>query len=109
MNIAFALDSIPRRMQELGYGENYLTRYRHVRVIDKSNITIKAHNQLWMFIQPEAGITVTSERGVFNLANAKINEQQHEHSGLIKVANDTGALAFVVFIQVIPKNKKQHR
>ncbi len=106
MNFAFALDFIPRRMRELGHDENYLTRYRQFRVAKKTTITIKASNQLWFFIEPEVGIIIKSERGIHSRIDTKLNELQHEHSGDISVNNDGDVDAFVVFIQVIPKNKK---
>lgn len=106
MNIAFALDYLPRRMKELGYGENYLTRYRHMRVEDRTTVSVKAHNQLFLFISPEElNITVKSARGVYNLSDYTINEQQHEHSGTIEISNNTGQNQYLLFIQVIPKNK----
>ena len=108
MNIAFALDYIPRRMQELGHGDNYVTRYRHVRVEDKETITIKAQNQFLLFISPEViNLRIKSPRGYFNLTDYTINEQQHEHSGNVEVHNDTGQNVYVLFIQVIPKNKSK--
>lgn len=109
MNIAFALDYIPRRMKELGYGENYLTRYRHVRVEDKSSITINAYNQLLLFISPEGlNINIKSSRGIYNLSDYTINEQQHEHSGAVAISNNTGQDQYMVFVQVIPKNKTKN-
>lgn len=106
MNIAFALDYIPRRMQELGHGDNYVTRYRHIRVEDKEALTLKARNQLLFFISPEVmNLHIKSSRGFFSLTDYTINEQQHEHSGNVSVHNDTGQNMYVLFIQVIPKHK----
>jgi hypothetical protein len=107
MNIAFALDYIPRRMSEMGYDDRYVTRYRHVRVEKATSITFKAHNQLMILIEPEVlNIKVESDRGVFNLGDTTINIQQHEHSGVVKVTNDTDLATHVLFIQVIPQHKK---
>lgn len=110
MNLAFALDYIPRRMRELGFGERYVVRYRQLRLADKTATTFKAYNQLMLFIEPEVlGIKVESERGVFNLGDTVLNIQQHEHSAAIRVSNDTGTTVSVLFIQVIPQHKKQKR
>ncbi|CAN5729305.1 hypothetical protein BH11BAC7_BH11BAC7_21330 [soil metagenome] len=107
MNFAFALDSIPRRMKEMGYGENYLTRYRHVR-IEKTPVTIiQAHNQLLLFIEPLDNIKIESEKGIYNMLDAKINEQQHEHSGTVTITSSNSADVYILFIQVIPLNKKK--
>jgi hypothetical protein len=120
MNLAFALDYIPRRMREMGFGDRYVTRYRHLRLNDAESIIIKAHNQLLLFIEvsaasglyvirgdPSDGIKIESERGVFDINDTTINEQQHEHSGEVKVSNSSGALTYVLFIQAIPQHKKK--
>lgn len=109
MYLAFALDYIPRRMRELGYGENYVTRYRHLYVADKTVMKIDADNQLWMFIEPEAVVTISSERGVYDMYDTTINQQQHEHSGKIKVSNNSGRDVYVLFIQAIPTNKNNRK
>ncbi len=108
MYLAFALDHIPRRMCELGFGDNYLTRYRHMFSEDKTVLTINAENQYWYFIEP-TGLKIESERGMFDLNDEAINIQQHEHSGKIKISNDTGLNQWALFIQVIPQHKKTNR
>jgi hypothetical protein len=109
MNLAFALDHIPRRMHEMGFGDNYLTRYRHFIVKDKKTVIISAHNQYWYFIEPE-GLKIESERGVFDMDDTTINMQQHEHSGKIKIVNATANRdMWILFIQVIPQHKKNVR
>ena len=109
MNIAFALDYIPRRMKELGHDDNYVTHYRHVRVEDKASVKIRAHNHLLLFISPEdLNITIQSRRGVFDLTDYSINEQQHEHSGVVEITNNTGQNLYALFIQVIPRNKPKN-
>jgi hypothetical protein len=107
MYLAFALDHIPRRMRELGFGDSYLTRYRHFLVEDQKVIEINADNQYWFFIEPE-NMHIESERGVFDLADISINIQQHEHSGKIIIANLAAKTdLWVLFIQVIPQHKSQ--
>jgi hypothetical protein len=108
MYLAFALDHIPRRMRELGFGDNYLTRYRHMFSEDKTVLTINAQNQYWYYLEP-IDLKVESDRGVFDLADETINVQQHEHSGKIKLSNNSGRNQWVLFIQVIPQHKKTTR
>lgn len=109
MNIAFALDFIPRRMKELGYGENYITRYRHILVESGITQVLQVHNQYLYFISPEViNVSIRSKRGIFNLLDYSINEQQHEHSGKVEINNLTGQPVFALFIQVIPQNKSKH-
>jgi hypothetical protein len=97
-------------MKELGHGENYLTRYRHVRVEDKTTVQLKANNQLLLFITPEdLNVVIKSPRGQFNLTDYSINEQQHEHSGIVEIANNTGQNIYALFIQVIPQNNSKKK
>ena len=104
MNLAFALDYIPRRMEEMGFGDNYITRYRHFLVENKTDMIINAHNQYWYFIEPD-GLTIESERGIYNMDDTAINMQQHEHSGKIKISNQvSGRDMWMLFIQVIPQH-----
>lgn len=109
MYLAFALDYIPRRMRELGFGENYLTRYRQIFIKDKTSLVIDADNQLWMFIEPDSVVTINSPRGVYDMNDTTINQQQHEHSGKITVSNDSGRDTYILFIQAIPTNKKNRK
>jgi hypothetical protein len=109
MNFSFALDSIPRRMKEMGYGENYLTRYRHVRIEKTPATVFKAHNQLLLFIEPLDSIKIESEKGVYNMLDTKVNEQQHEHSGIVTITNSNGGAVYILFIQVIPLNKPKKK
>ena len=44
MKTEFALDYIPRRMCELGYGTNYITRWRHLQIDARSTLNIDADN-----------------------------------------------------------------
>lgn len=108
MYLAFALDHIPRRMCELGFGNNYLTRYRQIFSEDNKTVSIDADNQYWYFIEPD-GLKIESERGAFDINDTTINIQQHEHSGKITITNNTGVNKWVLFIQVIPQHKKPCR
>lgn len=107
MNIAFALDYIPRRMQELGYGLNYTTRYKHFRVVKLQTINIRSYNQLMLLITPEANIRVVSTRGIYEAEESTIGFQQHEHSGKVTITNTGLSDYLVLFIQVIPSNPKK--
>lgn len=107
MYLAFALDHIPRRMRELGFEDQYLTRYRHLLIEDQQVLELNADNQYWFFIEPN-GLLIESERGVFNINDPTINIQQHEHSGKIIISNKTlGTNVWVLFIQVIPQHKNK--
>lgn len=110
MNIAFALDYIPRRMMELGYGLDYTTRYLHLRIEKGQTLVLRAYNQLMLLIVPESNIRIISSRGIFDSSDTTINIQQHEHSGKISITNkDRTANTLVLLIQVMPFNQKKKK
>lgn len=102
MNTAFAIDFIPRRMNELGYGNGYITRYRHFQLEASGVINIDAENEYYFLIEPSDSILVKSKAGSYNLKDEGINEMQYEHRGKIKITNLSKTIQFILFIQVIP-------
>jgi hypothetical protein len=102
MNTAFALDYIPRRMNELGYGNGYITRYRHFQMDASSVLNIDAENEHYFLIEPSDNLLVKSKAGTYNINDESINEMQYEHRGKIKISNLSKNKQFVIFIQVIP-------
>jgi len=108
MTVEFALDYIPRRMRELGFGNDYLTRWRHLELDPEEVLKIDADNEFFYLISPGlVDITVHSKFGTFNLKDIGITELQYEHRGKIEVTNfSTAERALVLFIQVIPSHKK---
>lgn len=110
MELAFAIDYIPRRMKELGF-KDYAVRYRHVRVTDKG-VVIDAQNQIWLAISPDAEIIIHSKAGIFKMNDKSINEQQYEHRGRIEISTASTELIYSLFIQIIPlhsNNKKKSK
>lgn len=117
MKTELALTSIPRRMNELGYGDNYFIHHRHLRVPANKEIKENAANEYYFLIEEDAItfssakydgadsiIRVTSDSGIYDLSDKKVDEMQHEHTGAITVKNLTQIDLFVKFIQVIPKH-----
>jgi len=102
MTVEFALDFIPRRMRELGYNENYISRWRQLQVEGNTTLKIESPNEYYLLISPSALISVRSKFGVFDLSDASINEMQYEHRGKIEIKNSSPDPQLVLFIQVIP-------
>lgn len=105
MNIALALEYIPRRMKELGYGSDYYIRFRHFVLQANEEIEIDAYNQFFILVEEVNDISVLSDFGIFDIAEDKTNEQTYEHQGLIFIANYSNGINHIRFIQVIPKHK----
>jgi len=106
MTINFALEYIPRRMRELGYGDNYILRLRQFILIPKSVITVQAHAEYFILVEAQEGIRIESNTGVYSSFEEQSDELQYEHNGEIIIDNAAEAYQWVKFIQVIPLQKE---
>ena len=111
MTINLALEYIPRRMNELGFGDEYYLRFRHLVLQPSEELEIPAFNQFYILVEEAQDVSVKSEFGIFDLSLNNVNEMLYEHQGQLKVKNKTAALRHIRFIQVIPKHqfKKNER
>lgn len=104
MTINLALEYIPKRMEELGFKDNYSLRFRHLVLQPNENQLIQAFNQLFYLVEEAENVRVESENGVFDLSEDATNEMQYEHQNNIEVINYSSELRHIRFIQVIPKH-----
>ncbi len=107
MTVALALEYIPRRMKELGYGSDYYIRFRHFVLQASEKLEIDAYNQFYILVEEINDASVQSDFGLFDIAEDKTNEQTYEHQGLIHITNYTNGVNHIRFIQVIPKHKSK--
>lgn len=105
MTINLALEYIPRRMRELGYGSDYYLRFRHLVLQPSEELEIPAFNQFFILVEEAQDMSVKSEFGIFDLSLSNVNEMLYEHQGQVKIKNNAAALRHIRFIQVIPKHK----
>lgn len=105
MTINLALEYIPRRMEELGFGNRYYLRFRHLALQPHEQLTVTAYNQFFILVEEVADVSVVSEFGVFDLSLKNINEMLYEHQGKIEIQNYSSGINHIRFIQVIPKHK----
>lgn len=105
MTTNFALDYIPRRMQELGVNNNYLLKFRHLVIQPNDIVIVDAYNEYFLLVQAGNDLRVKSEFGVYDLFDTGINEQQYEHQGKIIITNTSKTLKHIKFIQVIPRHQ----
>ena len=103
MTIELAIEYIPRRMQELGYGNQYTIRFRHYVLQPKERKKIHADSQLFILIEPNDTVSIKSDFGIYDLAALNVNELQYEHQGNIRIRNYAGVTQHLRFIQIIPK------
>jgi hypothetical protein len=107
MTTALALEYIPRRMEELGYGKNYYIRFRHLTLQAGELLELEAYNQFYILVEdPPVSISVISDFGMYDLSFGKTNEQSYEHQGVIYINNYSTTTNHLRFIQVIPKHLK---
>lgn len=108
MTINLALEYIPRRMLELGYGRrDYSLRFRHLVLKSGEAMEIFAFNQLYILVEETEDVSIQSELGLFDLSSSNTNEMQYEHQGQIKLKNGSFQIRHVRFIQVIFKTNTQ--
>ena len=102
MTTNFALEYIPRRMQELGVNNNYLLKFRHLVIQPNDIVIVDAYNEYFLLVQAGNDLKVKSEFGVYDLFDTGINEQQYEHQGKISITNLSYSVQHIKFIQIIP-------
>lgn len=105
MTVEFALDYIPRRMKELGYENNYITRWRHFQLDKGEVLKLDDNNEYYMLIQPHVKLQVKSKTGAYDFSDIGINEFQYEHKGKVTVKNNSEEIITALFIQVIPNHQ----
>ena len=98
-----ALADIPRRMRELNHGDDYFQKHRHFVIAASGELILKADNEYFYLVNDVDGISIVSEAGAYDLSDAGIKEQQHEHQGKTTLTNKTKNIIHVKFIQVIVK------
>lgn len=101
-----AIEIVRYQMCELGI-DNYVVRYRHLNLKENEKRIIKAENNLFIFIDPQANIKIESKAGVYDVRDKGNREQQHVHRGIITVTNQSASQNDARFIQAIPKLKKK--
>lgn len=104
MTIDLAIEYIPRRMKDLGFGNEYYLRFRHLILQPTEKLDIAADNQFFILVDEVSDVTINSDLGYYDLADPVTNEQVYEHQGSITIQNNSEVKKSVRFIQVIPKN-----
>ena len=107
MTTALALEYIPRRMKELGFGSDYYMRFRHLVLKGSEAIEVDAFNQIYILIEEAQDCSIRSDFGIYDTSFTLTNEQQYEHQGTIRIKNQRSGINHLRFIQVIPKHVKR--
>ncbi len=106
MNEGTAIEIAKCKMKELSV-ENYILRYRHLRLDANEKREIKAENHIYILTYPFYNLRIKSKAGIYDLADDGLNELQHVHRGLLQLENQSNVRLDVKFIQAIPMNDNQ--
>ena len=87
MTFDFASEYIPRRMKELGYGDGYHLRLKHLNMAAGEKRILEAYNQLIILVKVGINTKVESDMGVMDEADFYLPENRCEHQGLITMTN----------------------
>lgn len=104
MTIDLALEYIPRRMKEMGHGNNYHIRFRHLVLQAAEQRELQADNQLYLLLDEPQDIRIDSDSGLFDWSESSVNELTYEHTGTILISNYAPFVKQVRWIQIIPTN-----
>lgn len=102
MTPALAQEYVKRRMIELGYGDKYHLRFKHMILQSGETRIEKAYGSYYILVEEPVNISVRSQNGIFDLSFTNTNELQYEHHGKIYIINSAGGVSRARFIQVIP-------
>ena len=91
-------------MREMGYGKDYLIRFRHVLLKVNEVRELTAYNQILLLIEPVHNMRIESDVGLFDLTEDHANEMQYEHRGRIIITNLSLSQINARFLQAIPIN-----
>lgn len=83
--------------------------FREFRFKANEALTFKAPGQFWFLednIPPQ--FLITSEMGIYDLLDNRINELQHEHSGTVKMINRSSGVLLLRVVILIPVKRKGH-
>ena len=100
MTEELAIRYIPQRVQERGF-QTYRLVFQDLNLEPKQEIRLAAYNELWVLLEAESGISISSDFGEYDYNNPKLSENIHEHADRIEIKNQSTEARKVKFIQVI--------
>ena len=107
MNELLAIEFARFRMRELGIGDNYTIRVRHLYIKTGESQTIKAGKDVLIFYNLASFQRIQSRAGFYDMTFPDSNEMQYVHSGEVTLTNlnESSPTSFI-FLQVIPNYQK---
>lgn len=105
MSEEFALKYAAQRASEKGFS-NYRIIYREFIIPPCGTLKFQAHNEIWLLIHIDYGLTVRSAYGRYTEWDRQgITENAHEHGERIEIINKKKSPQHIRFLQVILKTE----
>jgi hypothetical protein len=104
MTSILALSYIRKKMKDIGLGNRYQIKYRHINIPANDAIVIDASNHYYIILNNPIKISVVSDYGIYDADDEQLNEYQYEHTGPMKIINKSAFVQSIRMIQVIPRN-----
>ena len=99
MTEEFALQYAELRRKQLG-AESFDVNFRHLALANAESREFQAQGQMWLLTQADAGVRIESDMGQYYLESNTLLEHSHEHTGQLKVANQSPAIKQVRFVVI---------
>jgi hypothetical protein len=116
MTVGFLQEYIPRRMRELGHGDNYCLDMRTIILTGGETVPIVARNSVvWApldLIATAGDIEITSDFGYYTATGASTRENHYEFTGQIKVTSNQpagGLTALTIMVVTLNDSRLLHR
>ena len=100
MSEEFAIRYVPSRVRERGFSK-YRLIFQDLNLKKEQQIELAAYNEIWLLIEADVGISISSDYGEYDYGNENLSENVHEHADRIIIRNDHEEARKVKFIQVI--------
>jgi hypothetical protein len=104
MNETLAMEFVKRRMNELGFGENYISDIKHLVLLPNEKREVSAFNEFYYLLRDTENIRIRSDFGFYDLSFAHTNAQSYEHHGQIFLENTSPLRNHLRFLHILPKH-----
>jgi hypothetical protein len=112
MTVGYLQEYIPRRMKEMGHGDNYELEMRTIILSGDETIPLTTRNT-WVWapldlIATAGDIEITSEFGYYTATGANSRENHYEFTGKVKVRSNqpAGQMSALTIMAATVRNAK---
>lgn len=99
MTESFISHYVQKRSQELDWTD-FSIRVRQFSLDINGKLILEAYTDFYVLLGQPEDISIESDSGAYDPADATISEQQHEHSGTIYISNLGSCERAITLVQV---------